>query len=223
LEARLLDRTATACGPIRQPAVLPDCDKHATLSVRPIRFLPEPSADLPHAPGTSLADGTRLRQPCRADRGGRSPQIVLFHVTIWPRPDGVQLPISGHSSTCCARRGAMSRAYQGGGEADQASCLPGVCSCQRALLPASGDSQAARLSAGAVAQVKADNPPRPFNGGEDGFVALNRLVPGEYLPRSKNSGVSSASPRSAQFRPTAPSISRPWLFAAALVALPPTR
>lgn len=176
------------------------------------QVLAEPSADLAERTWASLADGTPL--VTAAERGAG--RVVLFHVTA--EAGWSSLPISGHFVDMLRRVVQLSRAVAGGGEAGSGILPPWrLLDANGALLPASGDAKPLDLSAGAVAQVSADNPPGLY-GAEDGFVALNLFGPGESLTpvtipefevpvtRAPVAGDSTVD-------------FRPWLFGAALIAL----
>ena len=176
------------------------------------QVLAEPSADLAERTWASLADGTPL--VTAAERGAG--RIVLFHVTA--EAGWSNLPISGHFVDMLRRVVQLSRAVSGGGEAGSGILPPWrLLDASGALLPASGDAKPLDLTAGAVAQVSADNPPGLY-GAEDGFVALNLFAPGETLSPVEIpefevpvTRVRLAGDSTVDFRP--------WLFGAALIAL----
>jgi len=176
------------------------------------QVLAEPSADLAARTWASLADGTPL--VTAADRGAG--RIVLFHVTA--EAGWSNLPISGHFVDMLRRVVQLSRAVSGGGEAESGILPPWrLLDANGALLPASGDAKPLDLSAGAVAQVNADNPPGLY-GGEDGFVALNLFGPGDTLAPIEIPEFQAPVTRAPISGDSAVDF-RPWLFAAALVAL----
>jgi len=176
------------------------------------QVLAEPTSDLAERTWASLADGTPL--VTAADRGAG--RVVLFHVTA--EAGWSNLPISGHFVDMLRRVVQLSRAVSGGGEAGSGILPPWrLLDAGGALLPASGDAKPLDLTAGAVAQVSADNPPGLY-GAEDGFVALNLFAPGETLSpvaipdfEVPVTRAPLASDSTVDFRP--------WLFGAALIAL----
>ncbi|MEM5494774.1 DUF4159 domain-containing protein [Hoeflea sp. AS16] len=176
------------------------------------QVLAEPSSDLAARTWASLADGTPL--VTATDRGAG--RIVLFHVTA--EASWSNLPISGHFVDMLRRVVQLSRAVAGGGEAGSGILPPWrLLDADGALLPASGDARPLDLTAGKAVQAGPDNPPGLY-GGEDGFVALNLFSPGEALTPINIPEFEVPVTRSAITGDNAIDF-RPWLFAAALVAL----
>ena len=176
------------------------------------QVLAEPSADLAERTWASLADGTPLVTAASQGAG----RIVLFHVTA--EASWSNLPISGHFVDMLRRVVQLSRAVSGGSEAGSGALPPWrLLDANAALLPASGDAKPLDLTAGAVPQVSADNPPGLY-GSEDGFVALNLFRPGETLAPIDIPEFEVPVTRSAIEGDSAVDF-RPWLFAAALLAL----
>ncbi|WP_417416373.1 DUF4159 domain-containing protein [Hoeflea sp.] len=176
------------------------------------QVLAEPSSDLAARTWASLADGTPL--VTATDRGAG--RIVLFHVTA--EASWSNLPISGHFVDMLRRVVQLSRAVAGGGEAGSGILPPWrLLDADGALLPASGDARPLDLTAGNAVQAGPDNPPGLY-GGEDGFVALNLFSPGEALTPINIPEFEVPVTRSAITGDNAIDF-RPWLFAAALVAL----
>lgn len=176
------------------------------------QVLAEPSSDLAARTWASLADGTPL--VTAAERGAG--RIVLFHVTA--EASWSNLPISGHFVDMLRRVVQLSRAVAGGGEAGSGILPPWrLLDANAALLPASGDAKPLDLTAGNVVRAGPDNPPGLY-GGEDGFVALNLFNAGETLAPIGIPEFEVPVTRSAIAGDSAVDF-RPWLFAAALVAL----
>ncbi|MCZ4290196.1 DUF4159 domain-containing protein [Hoeflea alexandrii] len=176
------------------------------------QVLAEPTSDLAARTWASLADGTPL--VTAADRGAG--RIVLFHVTA--EASWSNLPISGHFVDMLRRVVQLSRAVAGGGEAGSGILPPWrLLDANAALLPASGDARPLDLTGGKVPAAGPDNPPGLY-GGEDGFVALNLFNSGETLAPIAIPEFEVPVTRSAITGDSAVDF-RPWLFAAALIAL----
>ena len=176
------------------------------------QVLAEPSADLAARTWASLADGTPL--VTAADRGAG--RVVLFHVTA--EAGWSNLPISGHFVDMLRRVVQLSRAVSGGGEAGSGILPPWrLLDANAALLPASGDAKPLDLTGGSAMRAGPDNPPGLY-GGEDGFVALNLFAPGDELAPVNIPEFEAPVTRSAIAGDSAVDF-RPWLFAAALIAL----
>ena len=176
------------------------------------QVLAEPSADLAARTWASLADGTPL--VTASDRGAG--RIVLFHVTA--EASWSNLPISGHFVDMLRRVVQLSRAATGGDEAGSGILPPWrLLDANGALLPASGDAKPLDLANSRVTQAGPDNPPGLY-GGEDGFVALNLFRLGETLVPIGIPDFEVPVTRSAITGDSAVDF-RPWLFAAALIAL----
>ena len=176
------------------------------------QVLAEPSSDLPARTWASLADGTPLVTATERGAG----RIVLFHVTA--EASWSNLPISGHFVDMLRRVVQLSRAVAGGGEAGSGILPPWrLLDANAALLPASGDAKPLDLANNRVVQAGPDNPPGLY-GGEDGFVALNLFRLGETLAPIAIPEFEVPVTRSAIASDSAIDF-RPWLFAAALIAL----
>ncbi|MGJ8571273.1 MAG: DUF4159 domain-containing protein [Hoeflea sp.] len=176
------------------------------------QVLAEPSADLAARTWASLADGTPL--VTAGDRGAG--RVVLFHVTA--EASWSNLPISGHFVDMLRRVVQLSRAVSGGSEAGSGILPPWrLLDANAALLPASGDAKPLDLSGGKVVRAGTDNPPGLY-GGEDGFVALNLFGPGDELTSINIPEFEAPVTRSTITGDSAVDF-RPWLFAAALIAL----